>query len=415
MSHKTVSNILLKSFIAVALAGWTSSVVTAQISGTDGYLTANAVAQNYFQRRLLEFVAPTYQQPLLSSSLVEGLSRPGPNATPGQKLAAEKIAFAGASAAQVEMQTRILELSLRQQMMQRNGMAVSGSIQTLKAGGLSAKSLALQAKVQVLEDQLAVERAKYRYQGESRKERLAYRLETIKARPNTGLNARSGHMINVILESIRPTILKYGYGLGANSSYRDEIKALTLDPEDIAKIQLQLEVEGPPVIFTADKGSIQLGQLPFAMNHAELTPLVKDIESKIEAISKLTQGPEFYQKTLELSAAIENLEVASERVLGTARESAQRGSNDYRLWRLAKDYRTRMRGIVNRLELEGSPAFLKSSAKKFDTTVNGNDVLAFVRFIAENNCKIAPAAEGDEATYVRFLSLVTQLEAILDN
>lgn len=385
----------------------------AQVSNAEDLLTASSIAQHYFQRRLLEFVAPAYRQPLLSASLLESLSRPGPNATPDQKLAADKIAFAGSSAAQIEMQTRLMILALGQQAIHQNGMKVGGLRGTIQAGGLSAKGLVLQNKVQVLNDQLAHEHARYKYLIESRKAALAFRLENLKLRPISGLNARTGYMCNVILESIKPMLMEYG--ASPSHSYRDELKALTIDPADIARIQLQLEMEGPPVIFTADKGAVQLGQLPFVMNHAELIPLVRDIEARIEKISLMESGPEFYAETIALSAAIQKLDLASERVLGTAKENAKQGHEVYRLWRIAKDYRTRMRGIVKRLELEGSPKFLTTAAKQYDASQHSNGVFEFARFIVENNCKVAPAAQGAEPTYVRFLSALTQLEAILNN
>jgi hypothetical protein len=76
------------------------------------------------------------------------------------------------------------------------------------------------------------------------------------------------------------------------------------------------------------------------------------------------------------------------------------------VWQTAKDYRDRLRGLLNRLELEGSSEILNPA-------IDGNGILPFAKFIADSGCKIAPAALGDEASYVRFLQLLRLLEAIL--
>ncbi len=395
-------------------AAWSSPAI-GQSTGPDGFLSANAIAQSYFQRRLFEFVSPIYRQPLISSSLIESLSRPGPDASPSQKLAADRIAFAGASAVQVESQAMTLELAMRQQMMQRNGYTVGGVRSTTQAAGAAAQALSFQARAQLLKDQLEYQSEKNRVRLKMRKEQLEYVLAKIKSQSVNGSTAKSGQMINILLDSIKPSLLEYSYGVGATATFSKEIKALTMRPEDIAKIQLQIEAEGPPVIFTADKATIDMGRVPFVLNHPKLTPLVRDIETRIEQLADMVQGAEFYIKTIELGQAVQKLDTECDRVLGTASENGQRGQKDYRLWNLGKDYRTRIKGIVNRLELEGSPKFLKFAGKKYDPKVNGDGVLGFARFIAENGCKVAPAAQGEEAVYSRFCLLLMQLQAIVSN
>ena len=58
------------------------------------------------------------------------------------------------------------------------------------------------------------------------------------------------------------------------------------------------------------------------------------------------------------------------------------------------------------MELEGSSEILKFFRGKYDPAIDGNGILPVAKFIADSGCKIAPAAPGDEASYVRFLQLL---------
>lgn len=379
--------------------------------------TTTVVPQGDFQQTVRVFVPVWYRQPLISSALIASLAKPDFDASPTQKDVADKISLAAAAAVQYESQAMLLELMRRQQVMRQSGMTVGGERSTLQTAGLAAKYTADQERIKTIQSKLALEREKRKFRLENRKENEDYVKEVIQRRKVDGMTAKSGYSINVILDAIKPTILEYGYGISSSDNFKQRIDLLQISPADIAKIQLQLQAEGPPVIFTANAGAVDLGKLPFNMNHPELFPLVQEIESKIKELADLKQVADFqkifYEKTRQLAASVEELEEASVRVLGTAQESARRGSKDFRLWSMAKNYRSRMQGIVNRLEMENSPKFLQASASKYDPDVHGTGVFGFVRFIAESNCKVAPAAQGDEGAYANFLSSLLMLKEII--
>jgi hypothetical protein len=368
----------------------------------------------HFQKKLLEFVSPVYKDALISSSLITGLMKPGEDASPAQQQAADRIALAGASSIAMELQARITEQTLRHQVMESQGMQIPGASAMRKAGGLSAKALEIQLGIEVLKAKQQAQSERYRLLQEARVERVRNRLEIIKTQPIQPVIAKSGRLQNFLLDTMKLTLLQYGYELSGDSKYGAEISGLKLPIDDFSRIQLQLDVEGVPIVFACTKGCGDIGKRPLAYNHPELLPIVENIESHFRAIAKAESDSEIYSELSKLSTTLQDLESASERVIGTARECAVKGQQQYRTWQMARDYRSRIRGLFNRLELEGNAKIIRFSEGKYDPAVYGTDIATFAKFVVDNGCKFAPGNIGDEAAYVRLQGLLMQLQAVLE-
>lgn len=372
---------------------------------------------NHFKKKLLDFVAPVYNQPTVQASLIANLSAMKKDSNKEISAAVDTATLANASmltsTVQVEQQGRLMEHSLKLQMLEQQGIQVGGVRSSIRAGGLSGKMLELQLATELIKAKVKAKKEEMDAAYEMRQNELANRLRLIKSEEIRSVTAKSGNFHNVLISSMKSALLSYGYTISNDPRYRNELAPLTLPYDDFKKIRLQLDDEGEAVSFPATKGSSDLGKLPTVLNHPTLLPVVRDIEGQLDKLAEMEAGADFYAATLKLSDTLRILEKACNETIGTSRECAAKGVQSYRIWQSAKDYRDRLRGLLNRLELEGSSEILKFPRGKYDPTIHGDGILPFAKFIADNGCKIAPAAPGDEASYVRLLQLLRQLEAIL--
>lgn len=373
---------------------------------------------NHFKKKLLDFVAPVYNQPTVQASLIANLSAMKKDADKELSKAVDTAAMANASlltsTVQLEQQGRIMEHSLKLQMLEQQGIKVGGVQSSIRAGGLSGKILELQLATELIKAKVVAKAEAMDASYKMRQIELANRLRLIKSEEIRSVTAKSGHFHNVLISSMKSALLNYGYTIGNDPRYREEFMTLLLPFEDFKKIRLQLDDEGESVSFPATKGSSDLGKLPTILNHPTLLPVVRDIEGQLDKLAEMEAGTDFYAATIKLSNTLRALEKSCNETIGTSRECAAKGMQSYRVWQTAKDYRERLRGLLNRLELEGSSEILKFPRGKYDPSIHGDGILPFAKFIADNGCKIAPAAPGDEASYVRLLQLLRQLETILN-
>ncbi len=373
---------------------------------------------NHFKKKLLDFVAPVYNQPTVQASLIANLSAMKKDANKEVSAAVDTATLANASlltsTVQAEQQGRLMEHSLKLQMLEQQGIKVGGVQSSIRAGGLSGKMMELQLATELIKAKVKAKKEEMDAAYEMRQNALANRIRLIKSEEIRSVTAKSGNFHNVLISSMKSGLLSYGYTIGNDPRHKNELSSLTLPYDDFKKIRLQLDDEGEPVSFPATKGSSDLGKLPTVLNHPSLLPVVRDIEGQLDKLAEMESGADFYAATLKLSDALRTLEKACNDTIGTSRECAAKGVQSYRVWQSAKDYRDRLRGLLNRLELEGSSEILKFPRGKYDPTIHGDGILPFAKFIADNGCKIAPAAPGDEASYVRLLQLLRQLEAILN-
>jgi hypothetical protein len=373
---------------------------------------------NHFKKKLLDFVAPVYNQPTVQAGLIANLSAMKKDAGKELSAAVDTAAMANASlltsTVQVEQQGRLMEHSLKLQMLEQQGIKVGGVQSAIRAGGITGKIMELELSTELIKAKVAAKAEAMEASYQLRQIKLANRIRLIKSEEIRSVTAKSGNFHNVLISSMKSSLLNYGYTIGNDPRYSQEFASLLLPFDDFKRIRLQLDDEGEAVSFPATKGSSDLGKLPTVLNNPSLLPVVRDIEGQLDKLSKMEAGADFYNATVKLSDTLRSFEKACDDTIGTSRECAAKGMQVFRVWQSAKDYRERLRGLLNRLELEGSSEILKFPRGKYDPTIHGDGILPFAKFIADNGCKVAPAAPGDEASYVRLLQLLRQLEAILN-
>ena len=402
----TLNKIILASFFNVLLI----------FSPLSMFLQAQErLDKNRFQKQLLQFVDPVFKDSLVKDSLIASLVSADRFASESRLSAADDIAKLGASSMRLEHQARINEQLLRMQVFENEGFSIAGKNSLLSSAGYQARTLQLAAKAEFLNQKLEYEKELYRANQSRRAARLQNRIKTITSNPVNSVNAASGNNLNMLLESMRSNLLRYGYVVESDPKYRGLLKNLKLDTSDFEHIQLMLDVEGNPIVFTATEGLGSLGNPPFAMNHPSILPTMKEFEGKLENLRQQDISTnDFFTYMLDVSETLDKLDRVADEALGTAQESARKGTSQFRLWKLAEDYRTSLRGLVDRLQLEGS-AKLLNSRNKYNPAVHGEGVLPLTTFIVSNGCKVAPARPGDEGVYAKLLTYVLQLQAIVED
>ena len=371
--------------------------------------------KNRFQQKLLEFVAPVYTGSSVQDSLVKSLGNSKSKIASSENVIANMASRLSVSTLLSQQQSQLLQLSQELQLSQNKSSTAKTRASFARAGKANAKAVELNAKTELLRTTLESEKELFRVNLERRLESMQNKVDSVNAQQVKFVTAKSGSFQNVLLGSMQPFLLRYGYTLEIDSQYRVLLEKLTIDPSDFDKIQLMLDIEGKPIIFPASKGSGSLGQVPFALRNPQTAPILADIETQLTKIANLKGGdPAFYSEVMALPAFLDQLENASAEALGDAHESAAKGSSSYQVWKMAKDYRDGLWALVYRLQLEGSANILKSRAS-YDPALRGNGLLPFVTFMVSNGCRFAPAKPGDEATYTRLQILLLKLQAIIED
>ena len=370
--------------------------------------------RNHFKKKLLEFVAPVYNQPLVHSSLISSLAAPKEGASSVALVAADRIASIGADSMQMELQGRLVERSLQLKILKDQGMPAPGMDSTIRAGKLWAKVSELKAKEAVLTESVTAFKTR-------NAERLAMHVEGMKNRMDLARIAsiipgvaKSGEKQNYLLRDMTTKLLTYGSSLGDNPAYQEVLEKLVLPEDDFNRILLSFDDEGREFIFPATKGARDLGKPPLVMNHPEIAPVLRKCETMFKSLGSGVQDGDLYEATYKLSDALHELDEACDKVIGTRRECAARDLQTLRMWQKGQDYRNRLRGMLNRIQLVGSTEILGTSKDRFDPGSSGCGVLEFAKFVAASGCRFAPAASGDELAYVRLYAGLLQLQAIIE-
>jgi hypothetical protein len=244
-------------------------------------------------------------------------------------------------------------------------------------------------------------------------ERMKERMEQSRIKEIGPGLAKNAAYQNFLLTDMKTNLLTYGSSLGDNPNYQELLEKLVLPEEDFDKILLEFDDQGREFVFVATKGARDLGKPPLIMRHPEITPVLSKCESMFENLGNLDQESELYEATFKLSDALHSLDEVCDKVIGTRRECAARDSQSFRMWQKGQDYRNRLRGLLNRIQLVGDTAILGTSQDRYDPKKRGCGVLAFAKFVADSGCKFAPAPPGNELAYVRLYAGLLQLQAIL--
>jgi hypothetical protein len=387
------------------------------------FATSSALAQleystfeynnSLYRRKLLEYVSPNYTGSMLHEAMVNGLSTSTYGSSDEIKKNKEQLAKLYTSSLNIEHQNRRLESAAMIQWARQRGMDSSALRQTQNA---TEKAMSLAAKDELRRSTLESEKTRYAVQKELQEERLQQKFEMIRSRLPDAASSKSGSHLNALLESMLPDLLRFGYTIDLDKDYAEALDGLVIDKADFEKIQLKLNTEGEPITFAASEGSGSLGKVPFCMREPEIAAILNDFEKKLADIASTSANdPQFPAKVKALPAVLDQLEDASERVIGTKQQLARReGVHGVNKWNAANDFRLSLRGISKRLELEGSAEILQSRAK-YDPDKHGNKLLPFLTFMASNGCRFAPAIGGGESSYVRMHELLLKLAAITED
>lgn len=368
---------------------------------------------NHFKKKLLEFVTPVYNQPLLHSGLISSLAAPKEGASYKAIAAADDIAALGADSMRLEQQGRLVERSIQLKMLKDQGMPAPGLTNTIRAGKLAAKVLELKGKEDLWTESVKAMKTRNSTKMEMHLERMKDRMEQASIKEIGPGLAKNAAYQNFLLENMRTNLLTYGSSLGDNPNYQEVLEKLVLPEEDFDKILLEFDDQGREFVFVATKGARDLGKPPLIMRHPEITPVLSKCESMFENLGNLDQESELYEATFKLSDALHSLDEVCDKVIGTRRECAARDSQSFRMWQKGQDYRNRLRGLLNRIQLVGDTAILGTSQDRYDPKKRGCGVLAFAKFVADSGCKFAPATPGNEVAYVRLYAGLLQLQAII--
>jgi hypothetical protein len=87
---------------------------------------------------------------------------------------------------------------------------------------------------------------------------------------------------------------------------------------DFANFRLQLDIEGEPLIFAAMEGVPNLGTPPTFLMNPSLVPYVEKVQEMLKDLSKSDPGTEMYKKIVDFSEVLDDLDAASDRVIGNA-------------------------------------------------------------------------------------------------
>ena len=368
---------------------------------------------NHFKKKLLEFVAPVYNQPLLHSGLISSLAAPKDGASYKAIAAADDIAALGADSMRLEQQGRLVERSIQLKMLKDQGMPAPGLTNTIRAGKLAAKVLELKGKEDLWTESVKAMKTRNSTKMEMHLERMKERMEQARIKEIGPGLAKNAAYQNFLLENMRTNLLTYGSSLGDNPSYQEVLEKLVLPEEDFDKILLEFDDQGREFVFVATKGTRDLGKPPLVMRHPEIAPALSKCEKMFEKLGNLEQESELYEATFKLSDALHSLDEVCDKVIGTRRECAARDSQSFRMWQKSQDYRNRLRGLLNRIQLVGDTEILGTSQDRYDPKKSGCGVLAFAKFVADSGCKFAPATPGNEVAYVRLYAGLLQLQAII--
>ncbi len=391
-------------------ADGTSSAVDA-VAAQNGLLGYDHRKQ--FQKKLLEFVAPVHKESLITPQLVQSLATVDKSSSATRKDASDQMSLTAAATMQLDQLSRITEQSIRLQILQQQGVQVGGGRSAIRAGGLIAKSAELKALTDLHREKVKELTARFEAERETRALRLENRISKVQDLPFDATKVISGNPQNVLINASKELLLKYGYTISKDPLIEKYINETQMPLEEIAKIRLRLDAEGKPLIFNANERPADLGKLPYAMQHPDIKPVARKLEARLEDL-RSTTNHDFYSTMQELNELLSQLEDVSIATLGNGRENAKKGTHAYRLWADARDYRHKIRGVINRMEAQGDAMGDWFRQPKFDPTVDGANILTFAKYVVDNGCQIAPGQAGSESAYMKLHMNLLRLQAILE-
>jgi hypothetical protein len=367
------------------------------------------------QKKLLEFVKPIYKEPLVSSQMIVGLSKidDKEKVSEARQKAADRISLAATSMAELELNQRMSEQFTKLYVLRSQGGPGAGMRQLGAAIKSSANVMKNKAKIEELESDLELLKARAAIAFETQKAKAEIRLQGVKEREINPVVAALGNGLNVLLDAMSSTL-----GASALEGLNPELVKLIdrqkIADYDLSKIQLRIDGEAGPLIFSAAEGSGSPGIPPARMQHPSLYPFVKEIESTFEELRSTSLSRPLIEVIDDLTRKLDELDAKTDEVLGSAHDNAKKGHVQHRSYQQTKEYRARLRALVNRMLLEGNTNTVRSPQGKFDPQQYGDRVVDFAIFAIENGCKFAPAKEGDGVVYARLQRALLELQQILD-
>ncbi|MFO0943975.1 MAG: hypothetical protein U0930_24830 [Pirellulales bacterium] len=367
------------------------------------------------QKKLLEFVAPMYKEPLVSSQMVMGLSKidEKEKVSAARQQAADRISLAATSMAELEVKHRLDDQITKLYTIASAGGPTPGMRQMLAASQSAAKVKKNQEKEAELRSNLRLLQTQSEVAFEKRKLRSEGRLKGVREVVIDPTTARMGNGLNVLLDALRPILSQVSLS-ALDPEFEKLLGAQKMLNSDISKIQLRIDGDAGPLIFSASQGSSHIGSVPVRMQHPSLLPLVKEIENRFDDLRAKSLSRPLFEEIDDLSKKLDSLDAKSDDVLGSAHENAKKGQVQYRAYQQAKEFRLRLRSIVNRMLLEGNTNVLRLPEGKFDPDQHGDRVIDFVRFVVESGCRFSPSNEGDGPAYARLQRSLLELQALLE-
>jgi hypothetical protein len=369
------------------------------------------------QKKLLEFVTPIYKEPLVSSQMVVGLSKVDNNekVSAARQQAADRISLAATSMAELELKQRLDEHFAKLFVFRSAGGQAPGIRQIGAAALSAAKVIENDQEKAELYSGLELTKARAEVAFATRKLRVENWLSGVKNWDIDPVSAQLGNGINVLLDALKPMLSSVSTLDSLDPDLAKLIDQQKMFDSDISKIQLRMDGDGGPLIFSASQGSGSLGRTPMRMQHPSLYPLVKEIESQFADLRAKSLNRSLFDEIDDLTRKLDTLDARSDEILGSAQENAKKGYVQHRAYQQAKEYRSRLRSIVNQLLLEGNTDVLRVPEGKFDPQQHGDRVIDFAKFVIESGCKFAPANEGDGPVYARLQRSLLELHQLFED
>lgn len=371
--------------------------------------------RKHVQKQLLEFAKPMYKEPLVSAQLISSLSTIGYNevTSPERRQAAERINMAVANTANLELQSRLFEQSAKMQTLAQGGISTPGARSIGRASAVAAKGIEINERMANLDLMVKNLEKKIQTAAAIKKLRIDNKRRMVQESEIVPVIAKSGKGLNTLLSAIKQLLNAQSPG-DRSTIFESSRSELPPVPNDVLKwVRLQLETETGPIVFDLLDGDDRLGKAPLSMKHPDLKQIIDDVDQLFRELRDAASDEDLYKLIRDGHALLDKLEEISLKAIGSASANAKKGQAAHLSYSQAKNYRDRLRQLLNRVELQGDASVLKAPVGKFVPKPEGTAVFDLITYVVDSGCMFAPAKTGGEAAYAQLQRALLEANILL--
>jgi len=235
----------------------------------------------------------------------------------------------------------------------------------------------------------------------------ARKWDLIKNNPNlVGPNMRNETAVNFLFSRIDASILNYDYVNQQDPQTQAFIKKFRLTPEMLGGIRLSQTLDsGERLVFAADGTSMPtIRWWPRLIRAGSLAAARKEIDDASESLRA--------SGTTDTDANAARLLVAFESLLDEFYRTYPIDEIRSADTRKVLDYRNAERFLKTKLcEIARTPESMtgQGSELRFDPAVDGDHLLALLKFMTMHGLDFAPPTQGNESVYVQLFRMMREL------